>query len=81
MNLGAPLADQNIAGSYYLAVISFDAQTLGLAVSAVFGASYAFLCANICKSILNKISTSLKYLNILRVRILQVTQPASMVDK
>ena len=43
--LGSALPDNNCAGANQLAIVSLDAQSLGLAVAAVARAADAFLCA------------------------------------
>ena len=45
MDVGAALADQNVAGQNELTVAALDAEALGLGITAVLGRTYAFLCA------------------------------------
>lgn len=42
MELGAALADENVAGQNGFTAIALDAQTLGMGIATVFGAAYAF---------------------------------------
>jgi len=50
VNLGSSLTNQNVAGTHYLTIISFDAQSFGFTVASISGTANSFFMSHDCTS-------------------------------